>query len=198
MSGAEIGRQAAHARRGATDPGQHRQAAGVIADAVIRSVGLIVQTGENLPCGLLGMLLPWQHSEGKNARQAPNRPCLHRISPKGLPCGETIQGGMGDLESRRPSKRGRPLHFWPRRTDPFHLRFWAVARRRRGQSRNNLRASKEDPPRWSRRGGKVRSLGEETRRAYHRFASTLKASTPLPDRRSSFGQAESRCVEPSV
>jgi hypothetical protein len=26
---------------------------------------------------------------------------------------------MGDLESRRPSKRGRPLHFWPRRTDPF-------------------------------------------------------------------------------
>jgi hypothetical protein len=74
----------------------------------------------------------------------------------------------------------------------------AVPSRRRDLSRNNLRASKEDPPHWSRRGGKVRSLGEETRRAYHRFASTLKASTPLPDRRSSFGQAESRCVEPSV
>jgi hypothetical protein len=28
------------------------------------------------------------------------------------PCGETIQGGMGDLESRKPSSGGRPLHFW--------------------------------------------------------------------------------------
>jgi hypothetical protein len=33
-------------------------------------------------------------------------PCLHSISPKRLPCGETIQGGMGDLESRRPSSGG--------------------------------------------------------------------------------------------
>src|SRR5215469_10290104 len=55
--------------------------------------------------------------------------------------------------------------------EPTKLNSPRAASRRRGLSRNNLRASKEDPPRWSRRGGKVRSLGEETRRAYHRFAS---------------------------
>jgi hypothetical protein len=45
-----------------------------------------------------GGLLPFQHSEGKKAWQAlpsTNRPCLHGISPKGLGCGETIQGEWG-------------------------------------------------------------------------------------------------------
>lgn len=37
-----------------------------------------------------GWLLPLEHSECKNAWQALNRPCLHGILPKGLPCGETI------------------------------------------------------------------------------------------------------------
>src|SRR5262249_57044710 len=59
--------------------------------------------------------------------------------------------------------------------EPTKLNSPRAASRRRGLSRNNLRASKEDPPRWSQRGGKGRSLGEETRRAYHRFASNLKA-----------------------
>jgi hypothetical protein len=41
-----ISGEATHQRRGAADRGEYRQAAGVIADAVIRSVELIVQTGE--------------------------------------------------------------------------------------------------------------------------------------------------------
>jgi hypothetical protein len=64
---------------------------------------------QNLPCGIPGSCCRFSTAKEKTRGKhcpVPNHSCLHRISPKGLPCGETIQGGMGDLESRRPSRGG--------------------------------------------------------------------------------------------
>src|SRR5215469_9148739 len=98
--------------------------------------------GATIPTGTQGMrqaptgyhaacrgLLPLEHSECKNAWQALNRPCLHGILPKGLPCGETISlGGNGGFGVPEAVQRGRPLHFLSR----------CSARMRRGGLRRTL------------------------------------------------------------
>jgi hypothetical protein len=50
-------------------------------------------------------LLPFQHSEVKTRAASLNRPCIHSISPEGLPCTETIRGN-GGFEVPEAAMRG--------------------------------------------------------------------------------------------
>jgi hypothetical protein len=114
------------------------------------AANIAFRPARNLPCGLLGMLLPRQHSEGKNARQAPNRPCLHRISPKRLRCGETIQGEWGIWSpGGRPARAASSLLATPNGPFSFAVlsgRFpppWSVEEldnERRGRSASSPRS----------------------------------------------------------
>ena len=71
----------------------------------------------NLPYGLPGGCYRLSTVKGKIASQALPRTCLHGISPKGLPRGETIQGEWG-LRVPEAVQRGRPP-VWPVRANLF-------------------------------------------------------------------------------